>query len=369
MAHSTHTLHEKIYTKDMAAFSSVSYNHLFPKTHKRQFCYESLAVASSSQIRADGGASVAASTRFFAYPDVCAGGSAVAVLPLTSYGRRHVPTTAKTYQQPLLKLHSSQVHCVDFAPHDRDRTILASGASDGTLHVFRVPEEGLVEDVTSANADTVTCKTGSSVHEVRFHPTAGSIALLAHPKSADVWDCSTQQRVLETNATDHMQNVYSATWSFDGSRFVTTCKDKIIRLFDPRSGNCEATTMGHGSWRPSIAVWLDRDQTFLTTGHSTDMSREVLVWVSRGRESERARERERTNERVMYEDTVILRLKVRCGLTRHRRPQKFTPLSVMMSTPFFLFLLPDLASPFTYKKEITTAIRVLLTTLKLLANC
>ena len=257
------------------------YNHLFPKTHKRQFCYESLCVASSSQIRSDGGASIAASTRFLAYPDVSGGGSAVAILPITSYGRRHVPTTAATYQQPLFKLHSSKVHCVDFAPHDKDKTVLASGASDGTLHVYEVPKDGLVEDVTTGASGVSTCSTGSAVYGVRFHPTANTIALVHHPKSIDVWDCSTQQRVFETSATDHMQSVYSATWSFDGKTFISTCKDKIIRLFDSRSGNCEATTMGHGSWRPSISMWLDRGSTFLTTGHGSDMSREVMVWDSR----------------------------------------------------------------------------------------
>ena len=80
--------------RHMSSFT-VSYNHLFPQTHKRQFCYESLSVASPTQIRADGGACVAASSRFLAYPAAAGGGSCVAVLGLDSYGRRHVPTTAK----------------------------------------------------------------------------------------------------------------------------------------------------------------------------------------------------------------------------------------------------------------------------------
>lgn len=37
----------------------------------------------------------------------------------------------------------------------------------------------------------------------------------------------------------HPDLVYSACWNWDGSKLLTTCKDKKIRIIDPRSGNVD----------------------------------------------------------------------------------------------------------------------------------
>ena len=37
----------------------------------------------------------------------------------------------------------------------------------------------------------------------------------------------------------HPDLVYSACWNWDGSKLLTTCKDKKIRIIDPRSGTVE----------------------------------------------------------------------------------------------------------------------------------
>jgi len=36
----------------------------------------------------------------------------------------------------------------------------------------------------------------------------------------------------------------SASWNWDGSKLVATCKDKKIRVLDPRSGNIEKVICG-----------------------------------------------------------------------------------------------------------------------------
>ena len=37
----------------------------------------------------------------------------------------------------------------------------------------------------------------------------------------------------------HPDLVYSACWNWDGSKLLTTCKDKKIRIINPRTGNIE----------------------------------------------------------------------------------------------------------------------------------
>ena len=70
---------------------------------------------------------------------------------------------------------------------------------------------------------------------------------------------------------------------------MTTCKDKIVRLFDARAA-AAGEAIGHSSWRASIAVWLTRENVF-DHGHSSDMSREVLVWDARALKTHVAKKR------------------------------------------------------------------------------
>jgi coronin-1B/1C/6 len=262
----------------MTSFTKRSkFHHLFATPHKRQFCYESLSVADGAQIRSDGGTAITASNKFFAYPDRSGGGSSVAVLPLTSYGRRHVPTSAATYQTPLYKVHTSKVHCVSFSPHDQEVTLLASGSSGGDVHIYSVPEDGLIEDFTgSSNGTYTSMNTDSAVYGLSWHPSYSNIVAVHHPKSIEVLDAEQKCSVWSSDA--HLQDVHSFAWSWDGKTAVTTCKDKIIRLFDSRTGAVSNSTLGHGSWRPSIATWAGRDQYFYTTGVGSDRSREIRVW-------------------------------------------------------------------------------------------
>jgi coronin-1B/1C/6 len=37
----------------------------------------------------------------------------------------------------------------------------------------------------------------------------------------------------------HPDIVYSASWNWDGSQLLTTCKDKKMRLIDPRTGTVQ----------------------------------------------------------------------------------------------------------------------------------
>ena len=264
----------------MSAFAkSGGFNHLFATAHKRQFCYESLAVADGSQIRSDGGTSIAASSRFFAYPAKTGGGSTVAVLPLDSYGRRHVPVQATTYQQPLYKMHVNKVHCVSFSPHDQEKTNLASGSSGGDVHIYQVPEEGLIEDYTGSSdqSTTTAINTASAVHGLVWHPSAANIIAVRHPKSIEVLDLIKQEAVWN-DGNKHLQDVHSCAWSWDGKQAVTTSKDTIIRLFDSRTGEISNSVQGHGSWRPSISCWAGRESFFYTTGVGKDRSREIKLW-------------------------------------------------------------------------------------------
>jgi len=51
-----------------------------------------------------------------------------------------------------------------------------------------------------------------------------------------IWNVGTAEVVTEIDLPDLP---LSASWNWDGSKLVATCKDKKIRLLDPRTGTVE----------------------------------------------------------------------------------------------------------------------------------
>lgn len=49
-----------------------------------------------------------------------------------------------------------------------------------------------------------------------------------------IWNVGSGEPLVEMDC--HPDLVYSACWNWDGSQLVTTCRDKKIRIIDPRTG-------------------------------------------------------------------------------------------------------------------------------------
>lgn len=52
-----------------------------------------------------------------------------------------------------------------------------------------------------------------------------------------IWNVGTGEMLIQIDC--HPDIIYSACWNWDGSKLVTTCKDKKIRIINPRSGDVE----------------------------------------------------------------------------------------------------------------------------------
>jgi len=53
-----------------------------------------------------------------------------------------------------------------------------------------------------------------------------------------IWNVVDGSAVNQISA--HHDTIYSISWNHIGSAFATTCKDRIIRVIDPRSGHVVA---------------------------------------------------------------------------------------------------------------------------------
>ena len=111
--------------------------------------------------------------------------------------------------------------------------IIASSSEDTTIKVWQIPDGGLVENLTKP---LVTLEHHQRrVHIIEWHPVANNILMSA---SLDhlvlIWNLETQAVVTEIDC--HPDIIYSVCWNSNGSLLASTCKDKQIRIIDPRTG-------------------------------------------------------------------------------------------------------------------------------------
>ena len=52
----------------------------------------------------------------------------------------------------------------------------------------------------------------------------------------------------------HPDQIQCMAWNYDGSMIATTCKDKQIRIIDPRTGQVAQTVAGHQVPKPVAAA-------------------------------------------------------------------------------------------------------------------
>jgi len=89
-----------------------------------------------------------------------------------------------------------------------------------------------------------------------------------------IWDVGTGENKVVIDA--HPDLVYSACFNWDGSKLLTTCKDKKIRIIDPRSGEVEEEAICHEGSKATRAIYL-RNGLVFTTGFSKMSERQYSL--------------------------------------------------------------------------------------------
>jgi len=73
---------------------------------------------------------------------------------------------------------------------------------------------------------------------VLWHPSAQNVLLTAGSDNLVlIWNVGIGEVMVKIDS--HPDIVYSACWNWDGSSLLTTCKDKKIRIINPRTGDIE----------------------------------------------------------------------------------------------------------------------------------
>ncbi|XP_006980600.1 coronin-1B [Peromyscus maniculatus bairdii] len=239
------------------------FRHVFGQPVKNDQCYEDIRV---SRVTWDS-TFCAVNPKFLAVIVEASGGGAFMVLPLSKTGR-----IDKAY--PTVCGHTGPVLDIDWCPHNDE--VIASGSEDCTVMVWQIPENGLTSPLT----EPVVVLEGHTkrVGIITWHPTARNVLLSAGCDNVVlIWNVGTAEELYRLDSL-HPDLIYNVSWNRNGSLFCSACKDKSVRIIDPRRGTLVAEReKAHEGARPMRAIFLADGKVF-TTGFSRMSERQLALW-------------------------------------------------------------------------------------------
>ncbi|XP_015797103.2 uncharacterized protein coro1cb isoform X1 [Nothobranchius furzeri] len=241
------------------------FRHVFGQAVRNDQCYDDIRV---SRVTWDS-SFCAVNPKFVAIIIEASGGGAFLVLPLHKTGR-----IDKVY--PTVCGHTGPVLDIEWCPHNDH--VIASGSEDCTVMVWQIPENGLETPLS----EPVVVLEGHSkrVGIVCWHPTTRNVLLSAGcDNQIIIWNVGTGEAMINLDDM-HPDVIFSVSWSRNGSLLCTACKDKRVRVIDPRKKKIVAEKdKAHEGARPMRAIFL-ADGNIFTTGFSRMSERQLALWKS-----------------------------------------------------------------------------------------
>jgi coronin-7 len=174
---------------------------------------------------------------------------------------------------PLIHAHTDMVTDFQFAPFDDG--LLATGSQDMMVKLWRIPPGGLGADGLSQPELTLP-QQPRRVETIDFNPAVDSILATSSFDQVNVWDLIKGEEVF--CFVDHDDEVQSVSWQTSGKLLATQCKDKTLRILDPRAANpLVAECESHQGIKDSKVVFIGDANRVLTTGFSGDRLREINI--------------------------------------------------------------------------------------------
>lgn len=208
------------------------------------------------------------SEKFFVLPLKAGNGSTLAVVSLDKVGR--MPDNP-----PALKGHKAAVTAFDTSRIDP--TLVVSGAQDGGVKVWKVPEGGLTEDVTESVCDfeakgkVTVCQLSENVHGLLATGSTG-----ANGHTLQIWDIISQEEACCMEGF-HDDAIIDVQFDPYGHLVATSAKDGKVRVVDIRGKDqvCELDVIE--SLRDTQLCWVDRDH-LLVYGTGKGSRRSLSLW-------------------------------------------------------------------------------------------
>ncbi|KAF4610783.1 hypothetical protein D9613_007252 [Agrocybe pediades] len=260
------------------------YRHVFGQPAKKEHGLENVKVTNSAWDTNI----ISASGEYISVNWNASGGGAFAILPLPSPFQAISGLPHKLPDNiPLARSHTAAVLDTDWSPHND--SIVASGGEDGKVMIWKVEasmfENWGQEGWVPQDFDPVLRIDGSprKIGQVLFHPTASNVlASSSGEYTVKLWDLANPEEARSV-LSGHGDIVQSMIFNSTGTLLATTCRDRKLRIFDPRVGG-EAVRIndGHSGIKGSRVTWMGDMDKIATTGFSKMSDRQVAIWETGG---------------------------------------------------------------------------------------
>ncbi|XP_068614183.1 coronin-2B-like [Brachionichthys hirsutus] len=247
-------------------YRSSKFRHVFGKAAPKESCFDGVPITRSVQDNNF----CAVNPQFLAVITECAGGGAFLVLPIRHTGKVDP-------HHPRVSGHRGNVLDIKWNPFND--YCIASCSEDATVKVWEIPPRGLQKNLTAAWKELQ----GHSrrVGLIEWHPTANNVLFSAgYDYQVMIWNLDCPEQVIKNpvrTISHHPDVVISMSFNTDGSLLATACKDRKVRLMEPRSGNLlqDGSCKMH---KTSKVLFLGNLKMLLTTGVSRCNDRQLLLW-------------------------------------------------------------------------------------------
>ncbi|XP_061568464.1 coronin-7 [Cololabis saira] len=248
----------------MNRFKTSKFKNTTPKVAKKDGWINNVRAGSFSCQ----GNHIKASSKLVAFNTEQAGGGMVG---LTSVN----PASNGQWAVTQISCHSDLVTDMDFSPFDE--SLLATCSVDETVKLWRLCDP---EQEQPSSPEVILNPGQGRLEVVHFHPTSSGLLAVGTSKSPLIWDTSRKDAPLAA-LEQHGDQMQSLSWKQDGSLLASSCKDKMLRVFDPRAQLTPVqSAKSLQSNKDSRIMWA-KDDLLVTTGFDTMRSREVRLWDSR----------------------------------------------------------------------------------------
>jgi WD40 repeat protein len=243
---------------------SSKYRNVFGVAAKKEHNYDGIKPTRSAW----DSNKVTSSGKFIAVIWDTAGGGAFGVIDANNKGKQG--------QLPLVAGHSGEVLDIEFNPFNDN--LIASVSDDGYCKIWRIPDGGLTENITSPVQSLSGHK--RKVGTLNHNPIANNIlATTSTDMTVKIWDVEAGSSIF--NIEGHSDIIQSSTWNWNGELYATASKDKKIRVIDPRTNTIVSEVEAHAGVKGMRVAFLGAREKLFTMGFSKTSERQFSLWEPR----------------------------------------------------------------------------------------
>ncbi|NXS84758.1 COR2A protein, partial [Erpornis zantholeuca] len=247
-------------------YRSSKFRHVYGKAASKDKCYDCVPITLSVHDNNF----CAVNPIFIAVVTECAGGGAFLVIPIKQTGK--LPP-----QYPKVCGHKGNVMDIKWNPFND--FVIASCSEDTTVKIWDIPNQLLTRNITTPKKELLghTRRVGL----IEWHPSADNILFSSgYDYKIMIWNLDAKDVVLSNPVKIldvHKDVVLSMSFNTDGSLLATSCRDRKIRVIDPRAGKVlqETSCKSH---RANKVVFLGNMKKLVSTGMSCWNNRQIALW-------------------------------------------------------------------------------------------